>query len=212
MELIELIIKEKEKDGVNAISLVENPAIKSDFIALSEENDFSYEFKEVDKEQHLLIGAALIPEMPIVRMRGDDKVNVFFSKDTVREASQLYFKNKFQDQVTEHHKFGVQGVVVVESWIVEDEEKDKSKYYGLSVPKGTWMVAMKCYDKEIYERAKKGEFKGFSIEAFFKDKEVHTEQELQEAEQMLREISKDLNLGLTEDQIRGEAKELVNEK
>lgn len=211
MELIELIIKEKDKDGVNAISLVEKPAIKSDFIALSEEK-YNYDFAEIDKEQYLLVGPALIPELPIVRMREDKKVNVFFSKETVRESSQLYFKNKYQDQITEQHKFGVQGVVVVESWIVEDEEKDKSRFYGLEVPIGTWMVAMKCYDKSIYERAKKGEFKGFSIEAFFKDKEFETSQELEEAKQMLKEISNDLDLGLSDEEIENEAKELVNEK
>lgn len=211
MELIELIIKEKDKDGVNAISLVEKPAIKSDFIALSEKKP-NFEFAEIDEEQYLLVGPALIPEIPIVRMRNDKKVNVFFSKETVKEASQLYFKNKFQDQVTEHHKFGIQDVVVVESWIVEDEEKDKSRFYGLEVPKGTWMVAMKCYNKEVYERAKKGEFKGFSIEAFFKDKEIDTTQELEEAKQMLSEISKDLELGLTDEEIENEAKLLINEK
>ena len=49
MKIIELILDEENEDGgITAISLVENPAIEENFIALKSEK---YELAEVDKEK-----------------------------------------------------------------------------------------------------------------------------------------------------------------
>ena len=46
----------------------------------------------------------------------------------------------------------------------------------MDMPVGTWMVSMKIDNDEIYEKAKKGEVKGFSIEGYFADKyDLNTE-------------------------------------
>lgn len=153
--------------GVEAISVVSEPAIESDFITLNK--DSYIELAEVNKEKRLLIGAALIPNKPILRIdkeTGED-FHIFFSEETVRKASQLYAKNKFQDKATLEHEKPVEGMTVVESWIVEDKDKDKSALYGLNVPVGSWCIAMKAENDEVYNLAKEGKIKGFSIEAFF---------------------------------------------
>ena len=65
MKIIELILDEENEDGgITAISLVENPAIEENFIALKSEK---YELAEVDKEKRLLMGVALIPNKPIFK-------------------------------------------------------------------------------------------------------------------------------------------------
>ena len=65
----------------------------------------------------------------------------------------------------------INNLTVVESWIVEDTEMDKSKKYGLSVPKGTWMISMKVENQEVWnDYIKTGKVKGFSIEGYFADK------------------------------------------
>ena len=69
MKIIELILDE-EDIGVEAISVVENPAIEEHFIALKNEQ---YNFAEQDKEKRLLVGAALVPNKPIFRKKGDDE-------------------------------------------------------------------------------------------------------------------------------------------
>jgi len=164
-----------ESLGVEAISVVENPAIESDFVALNK--DKYIELAEINKEKRLLLGAALIPNKPILRINEDtgEDYHIFFSEETVRTASQLYAKKKFQDQATLEHAKKIDGMTVVESWIVEDKEKDKSALYGLNVPVGTWCIAMKADNDEVYQLAKQGKVKGFSIEAFFtndKPKEI----------------------------------------
>jgi hypothetical protein len=170
MRIIELILDEAAIDaGVNAISIVEMPAIESDFIALSKEIEVN--FAEVDNEKRILMGAALIPNKTIFRRNGEDEFYVYFSKDTIRRASQLFLKSGSQSKSTLEHQMKIEGLTVVESWIVDDSEKDKSAFYGLSMPVGTWMVSVKVDNEEIWtDFVKTKKVKGFSIEGYFADK------------------------------------------
>jgi hypothetical protein len=167
-KLIELFIDEsKLRDEVFAISVVKKPAIESDFIALSED---VIELKVVDNDRRILMGAALIPEQRIPRVDKDGNVfDIYFSAQTIEKASQLFLMRKYQNQVTVEHERKVKDMNVVESWIVEDENMDKSKLYGFSFPKGTWMVAMKVDNEAIWNDAKKGKIKGYSIEGRFSE-------------------------------------------
>ena len=193
MKIIELILDEENEDnGITAISVVENPAIEEDFIALKNQE---VKFAEQDKEKRILMGAALIPNKPIFRKNEEDEYYIFFSKDTVRKASELFFIKGNQSQSTLEHKVALEGLTVVESWIVESEQ-DKSRHYGMDVPMGTWMVSMKVNSDEVwndYIRTKK--VRGFSIEAYFssrfdqrpKDKTLNESLE-DEANELLDEL------------------------
>ena len=169
MKIIELVLDENLEDdnGITAISIVENPAIEEDFIALKNQE---CKFAEQDKEKRLLLGAALVPNRPIFRKNEEDEYYIFFSKDTVRKASELFFIKGNQSESTLEHQAALDGLTVVESWIVESEQ-DKSRHYGLNVPVGTWMVSMKVQNDEVWnDYVKSGKVKGFSIEAYFSDK------------------------------------------
>jgi hypothetical protein len=168
MKIIELILDEDEAIGVEAISVVENPAIESDFIALKNQD---IQLAEISKEKRLLMGALLIPKKPIYRRDGDDEYYVFFSSDTVLKASQMYLQNGNQSNSTLEHDGKLKGLTLVESWIVEDKEKDKTALYGLDVPVGTWMGSVKVDNDEVWNNyVKTGKVKGFSIEGYFADK------------------------------------------
>ena len=171
MKFFELVLdEEKLLHGIDAISIVEHPAIEEDFITMSK--DHKFEFKEIDQEKRILMGAAMIPEKPIYRREGDDEYYVFFTKDTIRRASELYLMNGKQGNATLEHQEKIQGLSLVESWIIEDPEKDKSRAYGLEYPVGTWMVSMKVNNEDIWnEYVKSGKVKGFSIEGWFLQRE-----------------------------------------
>jgi len=191
MKMIEMIIDEDEvSSGIDAISVVETPAIQSNFVTLKEQ-DNKVELAEISKDKRLLLGAALIPDKPILRVNDDDeKYYIYFSKETVRKASELYAKRKFQDKATIEHERDVKGMTVVESWIVENKEKDKSSIYGLDVPVGTWCISMKADNEDIYLKAKEGKIKGFSIEGVFDNKEKDEKQKLEdEIQSVLEELS-----------------------
>jgi len=192
MNIIELVLDEmQELMGIQAISIVENPAIEEDFVALKTQK---VEFATQNDEKRILMGAALVPNKPIYRRNGEDEFYVYFSKDTIRKASELFFQNGNQNKSTLEHQAELQGLSVVESWIIESEDQDKSRLYGLEMPVGTWMVSMKVNNEDIWENyVKTGKVKGFSIEGYFVDKVNFAKQEMeileeQEANLILSQI------------------------
>jgi hypothetical protein len=179
MKIVELILDEMEElMGIQAISIVENPAIEENFVALKSQE---VEFAKQDEEKRILLGAALIPNKPIYRQNGEEEFYVYFTKDTIRKASELFFQNSNQNESTLEHEVELNGLSVVESWIIEDDEKDKSRVYGLDMPVGTWMVSMKVNNDDIWNNyVKTNKVKGFSIEGFFVDKVDFSAQEISE--------------------------------
>jgi len=168
MNIIELIIDEKdEQSGIDAVSVVKSPAIEENFVAL---NKHEVALKEVNEEKRLLMGAALIPNKQIYRHNGKDEYYIYFSEKTVRKASELFLMRGNQNNATYEHKQELNGMSVVESWIIEDEKTDKSRIYGFDLPVGTWMISMKVNNEDVWKDVKEGKVKGFSIEGYFADK------------------------------------------
>lgn len=191
MRIVELILDEEQEVGIEAISVVENPAIEEDFIALK-----SQEFKlaEVDKEKRILMGALLIPNKPIYRRNGEDEYYIYFSKDTVLKASQMYLMQGKQNNSTLEHQYQINGLSLVESWIVEDKVHDKSVKYGMDLPLGTWVGAVKVNNDKIWsEFVKTGKVKGFSIEGYFADKMERPKEAIKDfsSDKVLQEIDQE---------------------
>lgn len=189
MRIVELILDENSVEGIEAISIVENPAIEEDFVALKNEE---VQLAQIDKQ--LLVGALLIPNKPIYRRRGEDEYYIYFSKDTIRKAAEMYLMKGNQNNSTLEHQHSLNGLTLVESWLVEDETHDKSRKYGLNVPVGTWMGVVKVNNDEVWnDYVKTGKVKGFSIEGYFIDKMERPKEPLndfeeEEAEEMLSYI------------------------
>lgn len=175
MKIVELILDDQQMaSGIDAISIVEAPAIESNFIALK---SHEIKFAQVDAEKRILMGPVLIPDKPIYRkqvMNGEmQEFYVYFSKNTVCRASQMFLMKGNQGKATLEHDMAVQGICMVESWIKEDMEKDKSAIYGMNDPIGTWMGCLKVTNDEIWnDYVKTGRVKGFSIEGYFADKSM----------------------------------------
>jgi len=197
MNIIELILDDQnETVGIEAISVVESPAIEEDFIAL---NSAFVELKELNKEKQILLGALLIPNKPIYRKSGEKEYYIYFSKETVVKASQMYLIKGNQNNSTLEHEHELSGLSLVESWIVEDEVHDKSRKYGMNVPVGTWMGAVKVNNSEVWnDYVKTGKVKGFSIEGYFIDKAEKIKEPIKE------DVEADLLLSKIKDILRNE--------
>ena len=194
MKIIELILdEENEENGISAISLVESPAIEESWIALK---NHEVKFAQADNEQRLLVGAALVPEKPIFRKdpEGKEDYYIYFSKETIKKASQLFLIKGNQSNSTLEHKSPLEGLTVVESWLVEDKEKDKSAIYNLDLPVGSWVVSMKVNSDEIWnDYILSGKVRGFSIEAMMTDRAKPKDKSLKEdakAQDLVSEIKK----------------------
>jgi len=166
LETIELFIDDEDQSGIEAISLVEFPAIEENFVALSKHK---IELKTMDAEKRLVVGLALVPDKKIYRNNGGFEYNITFSKDTVRKAAEKYLKSLKIHNATIEHEMEVDGVYLTESWIVEDKAKDKTALYDLNAPEGAWAVAMRIENDEVWEDVKAGKYLGFSIEGIFNE-------------------------------------------
>lgn len=186
MRIVELIIEEEDDSlfaGIDAISIVEHPAIEENFVALNQQKE--YKLAEADTDKRLLTGALLVPNKTIYRKDGDDEYYIYFTRETVRKASEMFLMNGYQNNSTFEHRLELSGLSLVESWIVEDEVKDKSQIYDMDLPIGTWVGTMKVTNEEVWQDfVKTGKVKGFSIEGYFVEKSKK------------EELSKEIEAGL----------------
>ena len=187
MKTYELFLSDEDLQGIDAISVVGSPAMESKFVALADEK--KVQFAKIDNEKKILLGVALIPEKKIYRFdeKTKEEYYVYFSKETIKRASELYLKKGNQSNANlEHSKFTLNGTIV-ESWIVEDLEKDKTALYGIDAPVGSWVVAMKIEDEEQWKMCKENG-SGFSIEGMFDEKVTLTKNENMDFKQMKDEL------------------------
>lgn len=170
MKVYELQLTDSDEAGVTAISLVESPATEEYFIAFNkdpESLDKLMQFQTIDEEKQIVMGAAMVPNKQIYRRVEDEEFFVFFTEDTIRRIAEKFFLDGKINSATVEHVDTLNGVTVIESWIVQDSEKDKSALYGFAYPAGTWVISMKINNPDIWNMIKNNEIRGFSVEGIF---------------------------------------------
>ena len=178
MRLYELIIQDENVDEVFAISMVDNPAIEAYGTYFNRDE---VHFAETN-EEGLFIAPILIPNKNILRVDGSGMpYEVYFSPETIKRLSQMYLEKKYQDSVTLEHDMKVDGVTLVESWLVESVTKDKSSLYNLKAPVGSWVGTFKIDNPEMKEKFRNGEVRAVSIEGIFEHMEKTTPERLEAA-------------------------------
>ena len=204
IKVIEYGIDDTGMLGVHAISVVEDPAIGVDFVALSDEKRY---VTLASEERKMLYGALLIPDQLIYRYdEAQGEYYVKYSKETIEKIAHNYFKQNLHHNATLEHESPVVGLTLVESWLIEGEN-DKSKEFGFSLPVGTWFGGMKVENDEVWNKVKSGEVKAFSIEGMFvpkKEMKMSEQQEqwIIELEQMLQLASEEEIVARYEDYVR----------
>ena len=189
---------------VQAISLVDYPAIEADFVALSKQLPI-----QLSTDKMELIGPVLIPDKLIYRRLEGKEFYISFDAETIEQLANDYLANGFQYNFTLDHKTETQDVVVVQSWVtLEDGE----------YPKGTWMIKAKVNNEDLWQSIKSGEFKGFSIESIVElDKSINefdfsSQMSTEELFEKIKELFKEaFNPQTPEEVIDEKAAEVVEE-
>jgi len=130
-------------------------------------------FSVFNAEQRLVVGPAMIPDKMIIRRNEitGEIYYVYFTAETIKKLQQKFMQEKLLDKTNiEHGRKFLNNVDVVESWIVEDQQKDKQQVFGMDYPKGTWMITIKVTDDATWEKVKDGKLKGFSVQGYFLEK------------------------------------------
>lgn len=154
---------------VYAISLVECPAIESNFVLLSEEKPIQVCLEQDEKQ--MVFGAVLIPDKPIYRCNQEEEYYIRFPKETIEVLAHEYLQNDNIYSFTKHHKDNAEGVSVIESW-VKTSNNDKSVDLGIDAPIGTWFIGAKVENEELWKGLKDGSMRGFSVESFLNFDEI----------------------------------------
>lgn len=125
------------------------------------------------KEQQMLIGKLMVPNKPILRIDPDgNPYHAYFSESTIKKLAYKFIREGYQNSFNYEHDGDhvLDGVTLVETWLVEDPENDKANVYGLQPKKGEWIGMVKVEDKEVWkDYIKTGLVRGFSIEGWFAD-------------------------------------------
>jgi hypothetical protein len=192
LPIYELVL-EKETDGVQLVSFVENPAMKAQWVAFSESNPVM--FNVVSEEKRIVTGAILLADFPVLRI--DENGNPFYvllRAETIEAVAQKFFKEGYHKGSNKDHNKDekVENTYMFESYIIDRER-------GINPPKGfeemakdgSWFGSYKIEDESTWMDAKSGKFNGFSIEGMFGMKPINFKSETQapkEDEQLLNAL------------------------
>lgn len=172
LPLYELRVDEENDAVVNAIAIVDVPAVESNFFAFNKQSkSVKYLFSGDEKRE--VIGAAMIPNLPIYRKdEGTGKeYEVVFSADTIRTIAQTFFKKNFQNNLNIQHTESDANSFVFQSFIV-DSEKGINSPKGLNLPDGSWIIGVKILSADLWNEVKAGKFQGFSVEGNFMQSDI----------------------------------------
>ncbi|WP_316736278.1 XkdF-like putative serine protease domain-containing protein [Pedobacter aquatilis] len=178
LPLIELKINPEDESFVSAISLVEAPAVESQFIAFSQDKDV-HQFN-LNDEKRELIGIAMKANVPIYRKDAKfGEYAVVFSADTIRQIAQTFFQKNFSKSLNIEHSSIDAESFVFQSYIVDFDK-------GMLAPKGIddagngdWIVGVKVLSNSVWSDIKSGKQKGFSVEGIFSSLDLEKEIDFQ---------------------------------
>jgi hypothetical protein len=194
LPLVQLEIDPNDESDVEVdyVALVDKPAIEKNFIAFSATADFSkvkLDFTDVNNQERIVLGPAMIPDMPIYRKNPDGtEYYVVFSKETVKNIAEKFYRKGFQNNANLMHDPSLKqdGVCYFLSFI-----RDSTKgMIGLSgdYPEGTWFLGAKINNDAVWQLVQDETIKGFSVEGIFQYKKPKVS-----AEDALRQIGELLN-------------------
>lgn len=187
-------INDEDETGLDAISLVQHPAIEVDFLCFNEDTkkiDFS-----ADEDKHILTAVALRADHPIYRRNGDYEYWVIFTKDVIRKLVTKYAKNNLFNSVNiEHNDYSfVKSAYMIESYIV-DKARGIVPSEFKDIEDGSWIVSYYIDDESLWNVVKNTDaLNGLSVQGLFKlvDKQDFSSQKEQSFEEWLDEYMKDI--------------------
>jgi hypothetical protein len=152
-------------EGLQAIAFVDAPAIGLNYQAFA-----PHKFEVINEEKRIVMGAAMIPDLPIYRRDERGEYYAIFRKETIKALVQKLFKeNKHNNFNEQHNAFKIlDGVYIYQSFITDQELGILAPKGFENVADGTWFIAAKVENDEAWSKVKEdGILKGFSVEGVF---------------------------------------------
>lgn len=170
----------EEVDGILRISLVDLPAVMSDFQAFAEAESRreAVALSVADEDKHILRGVIMRADFPIYRVgKYGEEYYIVYSADTIRQMAEKFFADHRENAVNIMHEEGseVVGVNLVQ-WYIKDAAAGINPEGFEDIADGSLFAEFHVSNPDVWERVKSGEFKGFSLEGYFTIVESEIEQ------------------------------------
>jgi hypothetical protein len=147
-------------------SLVKSPAHEKQFETFSSKQHYQFN----DDEQSIT-GVMIAAETPIYRYHSKTKEEYYvqFGKQAIKDIVFDYARRgNFNNVNIEHDgKQVVEGIFMTMLYTIDEAKGFTAPERFKDETDGTVICSYKITDADVYERAKDGEFKGFSIEGVF---------------------------------------------
>lgn len=147
-----------QNDDTVGVALVDEPAIKQDFLYFEEEA----QVLQFNDEKMIISGPALIPNQLIYRSQLNGYV--YMSADTIFHFVQNFMKKR-EEKINVGHTDNFVNVDIIESYFAKESNE-------FNVPVGSWIITAKVNDSNIWNKIKENRLNGFSVEGLFRSELV----------------------------------------
>lgn len=178
-------------DGIYTVSLVDAPAVQSNWMYFKEDRK-PLQFKVENEEKRLVMGVVMRADYPIYRISPNgEEYYIKFSKETIENlAEKMLFDNTNNNINLNHNPNDYVEDVYLREIFIKSVEKGINPKGFEDIEDGSLFAIYKIHSDDVWERVKKGEFKGFSIEVLVHSQEVEMEDETQLLSEILDLLKK----------------------
>lgn len=199
---------ELEDEGIYNISLVDCPAVESNFLAFQKDKTYQ-SYSIADEEQHMVFGVLMRCEYLIYRRdESFGEYYIKYSKETIKKMAEKLMADGKQNNVNIMHlpNSNVDGVQMVEIFI-KDSEKGISPKGFEDISDGSLFCTFKVHNEDVWNAIKDGTFKGYSLEGIFSVEHKYNKQNkkdkdlMSKIKEMLKSILAEFGTVVTNDGI-----------
>lgn len=181
MKVFYIRVNDEDITGIDAISLVDMPAVEKNFLCFSEEKQpVKMKF---DNSKHIITGVVCLADTPIYRYNERmGEYYVVFTKETIEKMVEKFAKMDLFKSVNLQHddKQFVDDVYMIESYIT-NKERGISPAEFSDIPDGSWIASYKIDNESLWDEIINGDkLNGFSLQGMFELEEKFSKQEQKE--------------------------------
>lgn len=158
---------EGEDEGMFVVSLVDEPAILTNFVAFDKQQEL-IRLQVEDEMQKRVIGPVLIPNFAIYRRTKDNfEYYIEYKEETVRQMGEKFLRECRNNEVDTQHNFQIEEGVYLSQAFFKNDEKGINPAGFEDLPNGTLFFEYKIENDEVWDRVVSGELRGFSLAGYF---------------------------------------------
>lgn len=186
------LTKNPQETGMFFISLVDDPAVESNFLLFNKDEDIiSHTFSIQNEEQRIVTGLVMAANRPILRAYGNETYYILYDEDTINAMVERFLDRGYANNVDTMHNFEIEMGIYLREIYKKDVERGISPKGFEDVEDGSLFATYHIVNDEVWEKVKSGEFKGFSLAGIFEEVEMsRVEEEDPEEKEVLALIDK----------------------